>query len=115
MFFSKKKKESGPESKKEQIDIHLLVNGLINNLEKEKQIIIDKALSIHNFFNKEWDEYLLTWNIASRTLQEREDDIKNGIAISKGALPVEVREIFAVLQEKYVMLSKQMRSAYEND
>ncbi len=76
MFFSKKKKESEPESKKEQIDIHLLVNGLINNLEKEKQIIIDKALSIHNFFNKEWDEYLLTWNIASRTLQEREEDIK---------------------------------------
>jgi hypothetical protein len=115
MFFSKKKKEGEPKVEKKEIDINALVNDTINNLTLEKQTIIEKALATDNFFNKDWDDYLLTWNIAPRQLAEREDDLKNGAAISKGALPVEVREVFTVLKEKYELLCKQLRANYENE
>ncbi|MBK7882708.1 MAG: hypothetical protein IPJ81_01905 [Chitinophagaceae bacterium] len=112
MFFSRKKKQGEHKTEKKEIDINALVNDVINHLELEKQGIIDKALSVDIFFNSDWDTYLLSWNVTPRNINEREDDLKTGIPVSKGALPVEVREVFIRLKEKYDKICKELRGNY---
>ncbi len=115
MFFSRKRDSdlSKSSTQNKSIDMDSVVNNLIQKFDQEKQSVINQALSIENFFNKEWDEYLLSWNITARSITEREDDIKNGIPLSGGALPVEVREVLVALQNKYQQECKLLRNNHE--
>lgn len=112
MFFSRKKK-SAAQSENTKIDISAYVDKLINDFELEKVIIIEKAISVENFFNQEWDTFLLSWNINPRNVAEREDDVKKGVPLAFGALPIEVKAIFEELKIKYQAAASVLRRTYE--
>lgn len=121
MFFSKKKKQDTSitnnvtEEKKPSLDIIQLIKELINAFEQEKNEIIQKALSIKNFYNDEWDAYLDTWGIEKPSSITREEALNTGAGFTHGALPMEVREVFIALKEKYEENTEDLREAHKQE
>lgn len=122
MFFSKKKKEnpapatnSLSQPNHPPTDILEIVRALITSFEQTKNEVTQKAISIRNFFNTEWDEYLDAWDVERPTSADREDALKRGTVFTHGALPMEVREVFIAVKEKYESKSELLRSSYKQE